>query len=202
MGFCPQYLRTDCGAENGIIADIQCFFLMSENTHRYGTSVSNQRIENWWSHMRKGFTNWLIEFLKALVNENIFIPGNQTHLECSWFFFSSLLQTELDEFSCHWNSHYIRQSRHGSVAGIPDVLFYLPEDSSYVNQKHDVTNVKVENIVRERDVAVEGELETNRSDVELEEFFSYFVQNEGLSHPPRSWREAKRNFEKIVGLCS
>ena len=175
---------------------------MSEGTRRYGTSVSNQKIENWWSHMRKGFTNWLIEFFKALVNENIFIPGNQTHLECSWFVFSSLLQTELDEFSCYWNSHYIRQSRHDSVAGIPDVLFYLPEDSSYLNQKYDVTNVKVENIVRERDVAAEGEPETNRSDVELEEFFSYVVQNEGLSHPARSWREAKRNFEKIVALCS
>ena len=26
MGFCRQYLRTDCGTENGIIAGIQCFF--------------------------------------------------------------------------------------------------------------------------------------------------------------------------------
>ena len=108
MGFCPQYLRTDCGTENGIIAGVQCFFRISEDAHRYETSVSNQRIEDWWSHMRKGFTNWLIEFFKDLVNENIFIPGNQTHLECSWFVFSSLLQTELDEFSCYWNSDCIR----------------------------------------------------------------------------------------------
>ena len=101
MGFCPQYFRTDCGTENGIIARIQSFFLMSEDAHRYRTSISNQRIEHWLSHMRKGFTNCLIEFFKDLVNENIFIPGNQTHLECSWFVFSSLLQTELDEFSCY-----------------------------------------------------------------------------------------------------
>ena len=33
--------------------------------------------------MRKGFTNWLTEFFKDLVNGNIFIPGNQTHLECN-----------------------------------------------------------------------------------------------------------------------
>ena len=38
MGFCPQYLRTDCRTEIGIIAGIQCFFLMSEDAHRYGTS--------------------------------------------------------------------------------------------------------------------------------------------------------------------
>ena len=89
MGFCPQYLQTDCGTENGIIAGIQCLFLMSEDAHRYGSSISNQRIENWWSHMRKGFTNWLIEYFKELFHENIFVPGNQTHLECSWFVFSS-----------------------------------------------------------------------------------------------------------------
>ena len=91
----------------------------------------------------------------------------------------------MDEFSCYWNSHYIHQSRHDSVAGIPDVLFYLLEDSGYVNQKHDVTNAEIENILRERDVVAAGELETNECNVELEEFFSYVVQNEGLSHPPR-----------------
>ena len=48
----------------------------------------------------------------------------------------------------------------------------------------------------------EGKLEANRCDVELEEFLSDAVQNEGLSHPPQSWREAQRNFEKIVALCS
>ena len=82
------------------------------------------------------------------------------------------------------------------------MLFYLQEESGYANQKHDVTNTETENILRERDVVVEGELETNRCDVDLEEFFNYVVQNEGLSHLPRSWREAKRNFEKIMTLCS
>ena len=82
------------------------------------------------------------------------------------------------------------------------MLFYLPEDSGYVNQKYDVTNAEIEKILRERDVVAEGELETNRCNVELEEFSSYVIQNESLSHPPRSWREAKINFEKIVALCS
>ena len=143
-----------------------------------------------------------IEFFKGLVNENIFVTGAQTHLECSWFVFSSLLQTKLDEFNCYWNSHYIRQSRHDSVADIPNVLFYLPEDSGYVKQKQDVTNTETENILWERDVVAEGELETNRCSVELEEFFSYIVQNEGLSPSAQSWREAKINLEKIVALCS
>ena len=48
MEFCPQYLRTDCGTENGIIiiAGIQCLFIMSEDAHsnihterQFGTRV-------------------------------------------------------------------------------------------------------------------------------------------------------------------
>ena len=73
-------------------------------------------------------------------------------------------------------------------------MFYLPQDIGYVNRKYDVTNIEFENILREQDVVGEGELETNRCDAELEEFC--------LSHPPRVWREAKRNFEKLVALCS
>ena len=39
---------------------------MSEDAYRYGSSISNQRIESWWSHMRKGFTNWLIKFFWSM----------------------------------------------------------------------------------------------------------------------------------------
>ena len=83
IGFCPQYVQTDCGTENGILAGIQCSFLMSQDAHRYGSSQSNQRIENWWSHLRKGFTSWVIEFFKDLVNDRILLLGNHIHLECS-----------------------------------------------------------------------------------------------------------------------
>ena len=98
------------------------------------------------SHLRKGFTTWVIEFFKDLVNGRILIPENHIHLECSWFVFSSLLQNELDEFSHYWNSQFIRRSRHDSVPGIPDALFYLPEKSGYSNQRHDVTADKIENV--------------------------------------------------------
>ena len=201
IGFRPQYVQTDCGSENGILAGIQCSFLMSQDAHRYGSSPSNQRIENWWSHLRKGFTTWVIEFFKDLVNDRILIPGNHIHLECRWFLVSPLLQKELDEFSYYWNSHFIRGSRHDSVSGIPDVLFYLPEASGFSNQRHDVTADEIENVLRYRDIVREGETEVHKSDTDLKEFFEYVVESEGLSHPPGSWNEAKENFVKLVRLC-
>ena len=104
---------------------------MSQDAHKYGSSPSNQRIENWWSHLRKDITAWVTEFFKDLVNGRILIPRNRIHLECSWFVFSPLLQKGLDEFSYYWSSPFIRRSRHDSVSGILDVLFYLPEESGY-----------------------------------------------------------------------
>lgn len=56
-------------------------------------------------------------------------------------FFSSLSQTKLDEFGWCWDSHYICQSQQHCIAGIPKMLFHLPENSGYVNQKHYVINM-------------------------------------------------------------
>ena len=201
IGFCPQYVQTDCGRENRILAGIQCSFLMSQDVHRYGSSPSNQRIENWWSHRRKGFTTWVMEFFKDLVNGRILIPGNHIYLECSWFVFLPLLQKELDEFIYYWNSHFIHRSRHDSVFGIPDILFYLPEESGCFNQRHDVTADEIENVLHHRDIVREGETEVHKCDTDLKESFEYVVQREGLSHPPGSWNEAKEHFVKIVRRC-
>ena len=66
----------------------------------------------------------------------------------------------------------------------------------YVKQKHDVTNTEIEDILRERDVVVEGELETSRCDVDLEEFFNYVVQNENLS---TKLERSKKKFCKNRG---
>ena len=35
--------------------------------------------------------------------------------------------TDLDRLKEHWNTHYIRESRHNTVKGRPNELFYLPE---------------------------------------------------------------------------
>lgn len=59
-GTIPMRLRTDCGTENGIMAAIQCTLRTGHtddyagaDSHMYGTSMANQRIESWWSYFRK-----------------------------------------------------------------------------------------------------------------------------------------------------
>ena len=62
------------------------------------------------------------------MDRGVFLPGNTLHEECMWFCFAELIQQDLDFVKIHWNTHYIRQSRHDTVPGIPDELYFLPEN--------------------------------------------------------------------------
>ena len=65
----PTMVRTDRGTENTLMATMQCFLRRSHSddraslkAHAYGPSTSNQRIEAWWSHLRKSWTTWWMNF--------------------------------------------------------------------------------------------------------------------------------------------
>ena len=149
---CPKTVRTDCGTENGTMAAFQCTLTNNEYSHRYGKSVHNQRIENWWSHQRRGYTDWLITYFKDLVSEGALDIGNNIQMECIWFVYSDLLQTDLDNVKNEWNDHYIRKSRNGVLAGIPNQLYYLPELKGFVNRGLDVTENHLTTLLNETGV--------------------------------------------------
>jgi hypothetical protein len=139
---CPVLVRTDCGTENGIMAAMQSFLrqegtdeFAGEKAHKYGTSTSNQRIECWWSFLRRGRSSWWMDLFKDMVNTGLLDIGSKLHTECLWFCFHAVLQEDYDQVKNHWNSHRIRQSRYGTVPGIPDVLFFLPQRSGAIDCK-------------------------------------------------------------------
>ena len=79
QGQAPALLRTDCGTENGTAASIQAFFHQNENAHIYGKSITNQRIEAFWSKLRPALDGWIDHF-RTLKQDNIFEPGNTVHI--------------------------------------------------------------------------------------------------------------------------
>ena len=54
--------------------------------------------------------------------------GNTFQMKCLWFCYFKVLQNELDNVKAHWKSHYIRQSRHDTIPGVSDILYYSPEN--------------------------------------------------------------------------
>ena len=201
LGTIPKLLRTDCGTENGAMASIQCALSTDDNAHRYGSSIANQRIENWWSSQRRIYTGWLIDFFKNKVAEGTFITGSSLHLEISWFSFSNLLQRELTNLTRRWNAHYIRKS-YENVAGIPNELFYLPGSFGYDNCGKLITDDDIDSIEGIVDIMNEGRAEANATDNNLQGYFHYVLENEGLLWPPSSWDEAELIFNKIIDCCT
>ena len=106
---CPKLLRTDPGTENVVMATMQCLLrangndeFTGEKAHRYGPSTGNQRVECWWSHLKKFRTTWWINLVKDRVDIGVFLPGNIYHNECIWFCFNELLQHDLDFVVLHF----------------------------------------------------------------------------------------------------
>jgi len=128
FGGCPQLLRTDCGTENVKLAALQSLLRQtSSTTHMYGTSPANQRIEAWWSHLRRGRTQWWLDLFASFTNSGTFHTGHVLETDCLRFCFMNLLRQDLREAVIQWNTHRIRPSRGARCpAGIPDELFFLP----------------------------------------------------------------------------
>lgn len=69
IGGVPRIVRADAGTENISVAGIQRFLrsgtedaFSGEKSFLYGRSVSNQRIEAWWSFLKKSNASWWIDF--------------------------------------------------------------------------------------------------------------------------------------------
>ena len=68
-------------------------------------------------------------FFKDLVDSGKVDLEKEIHNKCLWFCFSGVLESALNDMRKYWNTHYIRQSCHKTVAGVPDTLYFLPENS-------------------------------------------------------------------------
>ena len=45
----------------------------------------------------------------------------------------NVLQSDVDKFKEYHNSHTIQKPRHAVVSGIPDIMYFLPEEFGKVN---------------------------------------------------------------------
>ena len=151
------------------------------NARRYSSSVANIRIENWWSHNRKGYTGWLINVFKDMVATDEFNLGNTLHMELAWYTVSPLLQYELDQVKLQWNTHYIRRTRHDTIPGRTDELFFLPELSARQNQGTNINDSEIDSACSEKGNLMEdATVIMNDAHEELVEYFSYVIRKENL----------------------
>ena len=129
----PQILRADRGSQNLLIGGLQRFFRTEHGdafsgvrSFRYGSSTANQRIEAWWSILRRLRTNWWINYFKDMIDEGSFDSSISYHVEAIRFCYMSILQNELNETISLWNSHRIRPVRNAECPEVrPDVFYFF-----------------------------------------------------------------------------
>ena len=84
---CSSRGPSDCSSENVVLATIQSYLRRSHqdqysglNSHIYGTSHGNQRIDCRWSHYRRYRSTDIINFFKGLIDDDIYNPADPLHL--------------------------------------------------------------------------------------------------------------------------
>lgn len=113
--------------------------------------------------------------------------------ECLWFSFSTLLQKELDKVLHHWNTHYIRRSRHDTLAGRPDELYYLPENVNAENHGHVVENEKYQDMLNHCHDYQENSI--------YQEYFTSIFTQSGFRQPD-TWNEALTLYHNLLGTAT
>lgn len=133
VGGCPRTIRSDLGTENVHVEKLQTLFhslygrKAEENCFMYGKSTSNQRIEAWWSILRRHAADCWIIFFKELRNSGLFNDSDPLHVECPRYCFMRIIQKELDSVAIEWNQHTLQVKRNSQVPrGKPDVMFFTP----------------------------------------------------------------------------
>ena len=167
-------------------------FIVGIRAHIYGSSPSNQRIEGWWSHLRKSWSHWWINFFKDLIQQGHLNTANMLEAECLWFSFSNLLQKELDEVRHHWNTHYIRRSRHDTLAGRPDELYYLPENVDAENHVKVVEDEKLCDML--------NYCSDYQEHSDYNEYFTSIFTQAGFRQPD-TWNEALTLYHNLLGIA-
>ena len=193
LGGCPVEVVTDLGTENSLLASIQSYFRENPDAHRYVPSPRNQCIEGWWSFFSKNRSAWWRNLFQDLEAQHKIDMSSDMCKECLWYCFSKLLQEECNTVREHWNTHYIRFSRHNTVKGRPDSLYFLPE-------YHGATSNLLASVATNEIVCVTQEITLQEHDNEHQEYFEYVRQGLGLALPT-TWKEALQCYERLIDIA-
>lgn len=160
-------------------------------SYRYSSSPANQRIEGWWSFLRRNGSSWWIDLFKDMVYYGLLHVGDQLHMECLWFCFSRVLQNDLDKVKDHWNSHMITKSQCSTVHGIPDIMYFLPEYHGYQDCLVSVSQLQVDEMEEHCQIDAEENI--------YNEYFEYLSETLGLDYPD-DVEQALHLYQRIIGL--
>lgn len=181
-----------CFYLDSMVAVIQAFFRDYTEAHRYVSSPRNQRIEGLWSQLCKQRSCWWRNFFKDLESAGEIHTTSEIKMEALWFAFSKIIQDDLDRVKEHWNTHRIRKSKFQTVAGRPDSLYFLPEETYTLDCKQEISQNEF------RDVSENVVVREYAN--EYTEYFNYLLEDNNIQSP-NDWGSALELYRFILSVC-
>ena len=93
-------MRSDKGSENTLIESLQVSLRWKHKDRRageqsffQGKSVRNQRIDAFWSQMRKHSMDFYIQLFKCMQHKNLF-DGSKLHVKCLQYCFGPMIKRD------------------------------------------------------------------------------------------------------------
>ena len=139
--------------------------------------------------LRKRWSSWLINFFKDMIERGDLDTSNPMH--------------ELNEVKDDWNSHYIRGSKYQTMPGIPDKLYFFPEDFGTTDHKHlfdaaDQLEAEYEISCTPTDANASNNEENQSTDYFL--YFNYALDTLGMD-VPNNWREGLPTYRRLLSVA-
>ena len=116
------------------------------------------------------------------------------HKEAIWFCFADLLENDLGNVREYWNSQWMRKSKHATVYGVPNMMYFQPEDFGHSDCSFPVSPhkmIEMENRFEEFDG------EDDDTNPVFCKYFQYVMGKNSLNHPTRIL-EGGILFERLV----
>ncbi|KAF7994295.1 hypothetical protein HCN44_003385 [Aphidius gifuensis] len=197
LGFIPRVIRSDCGTENVTIEVLQKALrydhddkLAGIKSYIKGKSTSNQRIESYWSQMRRSGVDYWISLFKDMRDLFIFNDADPMHVQCIRYCFGPLIEHEFRIIRREWNNHLIRRQKNViSPSGRPNHIFYCSSKYNVRDFKKKIDPDVIESLIKEN---------TSRP-VLVDPYFNELVQLliPGVK-PPTSVKEALKLYKLIL----
>ena len=94
-----------------------------------------------------------------------------------------------------WNTHRIRDSKHETIPGIPDELFYFPEKSGGVE------NLAMPLADDQIQYVEENLLHFHEEQNVAQQYFEHIFENSGLVQP-NNWQEAEQLYFTLMAIAN
>lgn len=97
----------------------------------YGDSSRNQRIEAWWSILRKECSDWWICYFKDITDRGFYDENDNLHMECLRFCFKKVIRKGIDKTASQKNQQrlQVKKMQKAHLVFPTYCIFFLRQDT-------------------------------------------------------------------------